>query len=659
MIYYISNQQSLFPLKFEKATIQDAINYFFDKNYVEVDTETEFCKWNKDRIPDPYTSKVLCLQLGNQEHQYIIDIATVDISLLKPLFANKAIEKILCNAFFDLRFFHHWGFKIRNVWDIFLVESIIHKGKELPKGFRGLQGMADRYLNKYVDKTVRGQIHWRGLDESVIEYAAGDVTCMWLIKQKQLELINSLPINIQKYIDLENRYVIDLSLMSYHGINIDPFKWLEVKNENIKRQIELVEIMANWLVSNKMYEFATPGLFGNECTLNFNSSKQMIPLLKKLGVNVLVRDKEKGGEAMKESTDLKGLKKQINKSEFLQYYIEYKELGKEISTYGEEFLKENINPISKRIHSEFFQILDTSRISSNNPNMQNIPGVDSKGEVHKLRKSFTAPKGKVLIDCDFSQQEPRITADFCQDPVLLDFVLNGDGDSHSFVSTLISEKLLGEHVVCNKKNNPIIESYGKRLRDIGKMINLGLDYGKTAFTLKDDLNCSQEAAQELLDFLKSRTPLKEKYFEYWRNFVKNYGFIISDNTLNCITYFYKYDRYLELKKKSNRTKSEISEFYKIEGELERFSQNNRIQNTGALMSKTAHILINDKFEELGYENRAKVVNMVHDECLVESDEEISEEVARIMSECMVKSGTFFCNTIPMKAEPIIAYSWDH
>ena len=253
----------------------------------------------------------------------------------------------------------------------------------------------------------------------------------------------------------------------------------------------------------------------------------------------------------------------------------------------------------------------------------------------------------------------RITADFCQDPVLLDFIFNGDGDSHGLIATLISEKLLGSHIKCTKQNNPMVTSYGKRLRDIGKMIGLGLDYGKTAFTLKDDLKCSVEAAQELLDFLKSRTPLKEEYFKKCRAFTKHHGYIISDNTLNCITHFAQYKRYIELKNTKNRTKQEHSEFYKIEGALERFSQNNRIQNTGALMSKTAHILINNEFEKRNWQNKAKVVNMVHDECLVEADEDIAEEVSKIMSEMMVKAGTYYCKTVPMKAEPVISNCWEH
>ena len=77
------------------------------------------------------------------------------------------------------------------------------------------------------------------------------------------------------------------------------------------------------------------------------------------------------------------------------------------------------------------------------------------------------------------------------------------------------------------------------------------------------------------------------------------------------------------------------------------------------MSKTAHILINNAIEERGWEDRVKVVNMVHDECLVEADTTIAEEFSKIMSECMVKAGTFYCHTIPMRADPCIADYWKH
>lgn len=656
MIHFISNQTSLFAEENSLiifSSIETCLQYFKDKNIIEVDTETEGCKWNKDRLPDPYTSKVLCLQLGDTETQFVIDLATVNISVLKPLFQDKDKVKIFCNAFFDLRFFHHWGFEINNVYDVFLTESILHKGKILPPGFRSLKEMSLRYLGVERDKEIRGQIHWRGLDSTVIKYAADDVAFMSEIRKLQLVEIEKW--NLQQYLKLESRYVIDLSLMAYNGFKLNPDKWLKVKEDNLKRLSKLHENLNQYILDKNLTKYIDYTLFGNYCKINWKSSKQVIPLFKDLGIDTQVRDKVTG--KMKDSVDIKPLKKKLKLYDILPLYIEYKELDKEITTYGEDFIKDNLNPISKRVHSEFFQILDTSRISSNTPNLQNIPASTNEGETHPLRECFEPEEGNTLVVCDFSQQEPRITADFSQDPVLIDFMLNGDGDMHSFVSTLISPKLLGEEIKVTKKNNPLVPQYGQKLRDVGKMINLGLDYGKTAFTLKDDLGCSQEAAQELIDFLFSRTPQKQAYFKSWQLFVEANGYIISDNSLGCITHFALHNEYIRLRNipERRRTKEERSSFYKIKGQMERFAQNNRIQNTGALMTKTSHILINNEFKKFNLE--AKVVNAIHDELVVECKENIAKQVADIVVKKMIEAGLFFCKTIPMKVDPVITKVW--
>ena len=167
--------------------------------------------------------------------------------------------------------------------------------------------MSKRYLGIERDKTIRGQIHWRGLDTKVITYAAEDVAFMSLIREKQIEEIKKFPIDISKYIDLENRYVYDLSLMSYNGIYLDPTKWLEVNEHNKTKLITLRNSMSDWIIANNLNKFIDFTLFGKEVAINWNSAKQVIPLLKELGVNVLVRDKEKGGNVMKESVDMKHL----------------------------------------------------------------------------------------------------------------------------------------------------------------------------------------------------------------------------------------------------------------------------------------------------------------------------------------------------------------
>lgn len=656
MVYFISNQKriSTNTNEIQEATIQDCLEYFKNKDIIEVDTETERSKWssNVDRLPDPYTAKVLCIQLGDKNNQFVID-TNVDFSSLKVLMEDKNKLKILANAFFDLRFFYHYGWETVNVYDVFLAECIIYRGKKLPKGFRGLEQMSTRYLGETVSKEVRGQIHWRGLDDTVIRYAAGDVCKLNSIREKQLEVIKER--NQEQYLRLENRYVLELAKMSYVGFKLNKDNWLEVEKQNKVKLQELQKQLDDYVVSIGNHKYIDNTLWGLTSAIKWSSSKQVTPFFKDLGIDTSVRDDED-----KDSVDIKSLRKQQNKFEILPIYIRYKEVQKEITTYGTKFLQQNLNPVTNRIHPEFFQILETGRISSSNPNSQNIPATDEVGEIHPLRKCFTASEGNMLVISDFSQQEPRITAEYSKDPYLEDFIINGDGDSHSFVATMISEYLLGEHVVINKKNNPLVSNLNRKIRDIAKTINLGRDYGKSAFTTAPDLGISVEECQKMFDIIESKTPKKKEYFTKCANFVKKHGFIYTDKVFLSRTYFENYDRYVELLNipYEEKTKQEVKEFFKIKGELERFSQNNPIQGTAGLMTKLAHIFFSDEVKKLNLPKRIDVVNVVHDEIVVDCPTEYTEQISKLLSDCMIRAGKIFCERIPMKADPVITFTWE-
>ena len=472
MIYLISNQLRLFEdLEITNASIKECLDYFKNKDIIEVDTETEYNKRNPKHLPNPYENKVLCLQLGDKDNQFIIDPNEIDIQPLKELFEDKNKLKILCNSFFDLRFIHHWGFKVKNIYDIFLAEMLLTLGKDMPKGYRSLEQMGERYLGIIVSKEVRGQIHWRGLDETVIKYAAGDVTHLNNIRLKQLEQIKEY--NLEVALDLENRFAIVLSHISYKGFKIDINKWRTVYNNNVLKLQEYSLKLDNYLIENNLHKYIDITLFDKRSKVNWASSKQVVPLFQDLGIDTKTRDKDTG--EIKDSVEGKHLLRQKSKFPILPIYLRYKEIQKEISTYGETFLFQNLNPVTGRVHSEFFQLVDTGRISSSNPNLQNIPATDENGNINPLRECFVPEEGNDLVVADYSQQEPRITAEYSQDPYLIDFILNGDGDSHSLVSTMISEYLLGEHIKVTKKNNPVVPQYNQKIRDIGKMINLGLN----------------------------------------------------------------------------------------------------------------------------------------------------------------------------------------
>ena len=670
MIYLISEQTRInhikeIELKIKEAsndyivaaTLFDCLLYFKDKNIIEVDTETEHNKRNPEHLPNPYENKILCLQLGDKENQFVIDPNTVDISPLKVLFEDESKIKIFCNSFFDLRFIHHWNFRIKNVYDIFLAEMLIHLGKILPKGYRGLEQMSKRYLDIEVSKEVRGQIHWRGLDDTVIRYAANDVAHMNDIRERQLFGIKQY--HLETALELENRFVIVLSHIAYKGFKLDQNKWLEVSLANKKKLEEIKLQLDNYLIENKLFKYIDSTLFfGQVSSINWDSSKQVIKLFKDIGIDTLARDKFTG--QMKDSVDIKHLSKQKKKFTILPIYIRYKELQKELSTYGKDFLKENINPITGKIHSEYFQLVDTGRISSSNPNLQNIPATDENGEISPLRQCFIAGEGNILVLGDYSQQEPRILAEYCQDPYLIDFILNGDGDSHSLVSTIISEYLLKEHIKVTKKNNPVVPRFNQKIRDIGKMINLGLDYGKTAFSVKDDLDTTQEEAQKLIDIIAAKTPKKTEYFKQCFEYVKNDGYIIIDPITKRRTWFSKYQEYKDLseKVKFNRDKKLYSEFSKIKGEMERFSRNYKIQGTGGSMTKLAAIYFYKEIDKHDLWNKIWLVNLVHDELDAESQIEYKDLAATLLTKAMEDAGKVFCKQIPMKVEPSICSCWE-
>lgn len=226
---------------------------------------------------------------------------------------------------------------------------------------------------------------------------------------------------------------------------------------------------------------------------------------------------------------------------------------------------------------------------------------------------------------------------------------------------MISEYLLGKHVEVTKDNNPFIPKFGKSIRAIGKTINLGKDYGKSAYTTAPDLGISVEEAEKLFQIIDSKTPKKIEYFRKRQRFVEENGYIITDNVVSSKTWFQKYPEYLALKAIPNRdkTKEQYTLYFRIKGEMERFSQNNPIQGSAALMTKIAHILIEDEFEQKHLTTKAYIVALVHDEIVCECLEEVAEQVKNIMVNCMEKAGRFFCKTIPMKVDPEVGKIWNH
>lgn len=357
MIYLVTRQINLFDSSlFKIISLEDGIEMLQAYDEVALDTETEGL--------DPYTKKLLLLQIGNEEFQVLFDISSYGGNIPEQLkdFLNTCKKSfILQNAKFDLKFLFHQGVLITRVYDTMLTEIIITNG--LQYSGRDLATLAMKYCNIYLDKSVRGEIINSGLSDAVLNYGARDVQCLPLIKEKQLERVREL--NLINAVQLDNSFVIPLAYTEYCGIKLNFPRWAEKTKKSTEEALNLKLKLEEQLWEDKKYRYFSgmQDMFTGkqECILNWDSPKQVIELFKEYGINVILKDKG----VDKETIDAKLLIPQKDKFTILPPYLEYKEKQKEVSTYGLNWSK-YINKRTGRIHTTYQQLMDTSRLSSGN-----------------------------------------------------------------------------------------------------------------------------------------------------------------------------------------------------------------------------------------------------------------------------------------------------
>lgn len=373
MIYFISDKIN--PVYHHKD-IEYVLEYFKDASYIEVDTETKGF--------DPYTKELLCIQLGDNNNQFVIDCSCNDMSKLKSLLESK--ELLMQNAQFDLRFLYFHNIYPRKVYDTYLAERVLSMGIQNHR--KALDSLVYRYCKIVLDKTVRGAIHREGLSTRVIKYAADDVKYLNQIRIKQLDIIDNL--DLRKALDLENKFVLALSYIAFCGIGLNESAWTERYYNNKKVCDEYLAKLEDFVISNNHTPYIDNqlDLFSDETKtlINWDSAQQVGDYFKYIGIDIV--DSEG-----KESVESKNLQKKEHP--IIDIYLSYKKYQKQISTYGLSFINK-VNPVSKRLHTTFTQIKDTSRISSGDGgngkgiNFQNIPG-DAE-----TRACFQAENGKIL-----------------------------------------------------------------------------------------------------------------------------------------------------------------------------------------------------------------------------------------------------------------------
>lgn len=239
MIYLVTGNQQLFGSEFyEIISIPKSLEIIENWDVVQFDTETSG--------RDPHICKILCAQFGNAKAgiQIVVDTSTVNILLYKKILETKLI--IGHNLKFDIQFLYNHGIIPTKIWDTMIIEQLLHLGFDNKFFHYSLQAVAERRLHIDIDKTTRGEIIWRGLDDKVVLYAAGDVVHLESIKDQQIK--DCLEKSCTKAAQIENAFVPVIAYLEWCGIRLDKNKWKLKIEDNERKRDEALEKLNQWVV---------------------------------------------------------------------------------------------------------------------------------------------------------------------------------------------------------------------------------------------------------------------------------------------------------------------------------------------------------------------------------------------------------------------------
>lgn len=650
-IYYIG-ENNLFDLN--TTTIEDCVKYLQNKKVISVDIETtrKFNgKYGKREGLDPYLSKIVMFQIGDLERQYVIDYRCISINPLKEILESNSIVKVGHNIKFEYKhILHNNGIKLNNVYDTMIVEQILFNGYS-PK--LGLKDLNEKYLNIVVNKETRLEfldIKDKYFTERQIIYGAEDI--LYPLRIKEFQDADIIKKELSKCVSLEMLFLQTLGDIEYKGINFNKDIWEETYNKNKKRYSKLLIDLNNYVLENfddtifvnKQLDLFADGL---KCAINWGSSKQVITFFKYLGI--CPQEVSKSTKILSYTVNAKVVKaslKTINSNikdvyrNLLDIYLEYKELEQSCTTFGVAFFK-YINPITNRLHSNYKQILNTGRISSSNPNLQNIPSNND------FRRAFDSPDGYRIVNADYSGQENICLANTSMDPDILNFYYKGHSDMHSYNAQKIYPALRELSLSEIKEKHP-------EKRQIAKSVSFALAYGGNGFTISNNLGISPEEGEAIYNAYFNAFPKLKLFFDESIKKSMDKGFIEIDPITKRKFYFGNLDKLKEYKKEKNWRK-----YCSLKGKYERACLNYIIQGAAGSITKLAAIYYRKWLNDNKLNKVISITNLIHDEINLEVKNGYTEIAARNLEDCMQRAGAIWCKTIPLKADAVVTSYWTH
>ena len=524
------------------------------------------------------------------------------LAKLKPILENPQIKKIAQNAKFDYSVLANYGIQVQGIAYDTMLESYVLNSTQR----HDMDSMAKRYL-KYktitydeLTKVGRKQSSIDTIDiEKTTQYAAEDADITLQLHQKlwpQLEKNEKLT---KLFSDIEMPLAIILANMERTGVLVDA-EQLKAYSKELNKILKDTEEELQFLAGEKF----NPGSPKQIQAILFD--KHQLPVLKKTPKG----DPSTSEEVLNELANTYVLPRKI---------LYYRGLAKLKNTYTDK-LPLMISPIDHRIHTNYNQIgTVTGRLSSNDPNLQNIPVRTEEGR--RIRQAFIAPKGYKIISADYSQIELRIMAHLSQDKSLLNAFAH-DKDIHRVTASEILSK-----------PEPEVTAEERRR---AKAVNFGLIYGMSAFGLSKQINIPRKEAKFYIDRYFERYPGVQVYMDRIRQQASEQGYV---ETLS--------GRRLYLPKISS---SRVNE----KRGAERAAINGPMQGTAADIIKIAMIKMSEWIKTQSNGN-IRMLMQVHDELVFEVKEELvseySKSIKSIMENCYQLS-------VPLKVDVGIGNNWD-
>lgn len=702
---YFADKKDMYLNVMDEVILIDLIDKFIENGIGAIDTETTSL--------DPITTTLagVCLYTPGYKAAYVpvnhvsymtgmpikgqISAEIVKRELQRLIDAKVKID--MFNSDFDCRVLKHTlGIKMFCWWDGYIAQRLLDENNKN----NSLKGLWDKYVNKGKDKSHTFSELFAGIPFTMIPvdvaylYAANDPMITYELAEFQRPFLTDTEVcreyelqDVAKiFHELEMPLVPIVSEMEDTGVFLD----LEVQQKLSEKYNKLMsEAAVEFEETLSLYESEIEEYRikqGSSCKLpekiNPASPEQLSILLYDImKLPPVSKKKPRGtGEEILEQFD----------NPLVTALLKFRKASKLVSTYVDKFPK-IINAKTGRIHARFNQLgTITGRFSSDDPNLQNIPS-----HAKDIRKMFKASDGYVMLSCDYSAQEPRLTVHLAQDEKGIQAYIDGK-DLYAEIASLAFNVPYDDCLEFRPDGTHNPE--GKERRSRAKAILLGINYDKGIPAIADDLHISKKLAQEIYDAVLNAFPKLKTFREESRQMARDLGYVttawgrkrrLPDMQLDTYEFYWKdgvskdYDPLADDEDQNTEVPEEIVTYYwnKLAGcksfkqhqavieeannegikvvdnrmkiaDATRMCVNARVQGSAADLTKFAMLSISrcEELKQLGF----RLLIQVHDEIIGECPEENKIRCAELLSECMINAASL---SVPLKCDVEITKCW--